>query len=370
MKLTIQQDQLAEGLKAVQGIIPTRPILPSAGCVLFRAAGGRLELTATDMDMSISTSLRAEVSVEGKACVPASKLLGPIRELGPREVKIETDHSNHTTRITAGTLRSNIHGVSAAEFPSGVDPETSMSFSVSQKTLGNMLKKVAFAICTDFTRPSILGALFSISSGVLTIATTDGRRVAEVTAKLSEPSPDGECVVPTKAISEVRRLLDRGDVLIRFGQNRVSFDFTNADGSNPVRLTSKVIEGRFLPYKQVIPGQDKFTHRVAFNREELVSAVARVAMMVGEPPCVKLAFSENSLEISGKTVGVCDSSETLAVKYKGEPIAIGVNPFYLLEGLRSMDDENIFVFLIDSLSIITVKQNAESVYCVMPMRIE
>ena len=203
----------------------------------------------------------------------------------------------------------------------------------------------------------------------MTFVATDGRRLALVDEEvdLSEQS-SGEFIVPAKAVTELTRLLqDKGTVEIKFGENQASFALLNENAFS-VLLITKLIEGNYPNYRQVIPGEAK--ERVSLVREELQQALRRAEIMTSEKAnSVKLAFGKNNLTITANSPEVGEARETIAINYKGKELAIAFNPRYLIDPLGALTEEEVFIELIDELSPGVLKINGPFLYVVMPMRL-
>jgi len=367
MKISITKEQLMNGLQAVQNVVATRTTLPVLSNVLLRAEGDRIELTATDLDITVSTSVPAVVKKGGATTLPAKKFFGIIRELGPQDIDLDTDDKNHTT-IQSGSSYYKIHGLSADEFPVEQATAETRKINLPQDKFKGLLRKTSFAISTDETRFVLNGILLSLKEHNVTMVATDGRRLALAYEEVDVPaSSQGECIVPTKAINELNRLLQaKGDIEVKIGPNKVSFALTG-EGVNPVSIISKLIEGNYPNYKQVIPGETK--ERIAFNRDELHSALRRAELMTSEKShSVKLTFKKNSVEITANTPDIGEAREAIAVSYKGPDMAIAFNPSYLMDPLKALTEDEIYLDLIDDLSPGIVKTNGPFLYVIMPMR--
>ena len=203
----------------------------------------------------------------------------------------------------------------------------------------------------------------------IAMVATDGRRLALVDEEvdISEKS-SGEFIVPAKAVTELNRLLtEKGDVEIKFGENQASFALKDEKGA-AVLVISKLIEGNYPNYRQVIPGEAK--ERVPLNREEFVQALRRAEIMTSEKAnSVKLAFGKNTLAITANSPEVGEARETMAVNYKGKEMAIAFNPRYLIDALNALTEDEVFFELIDELSPGVLKINGPFLYVVMPMRL-
>jgi DNA polymerase-3 subunit beta len=367
MNLTITKDQIIAGLQSVQNVVSTRTTLPILSNVLLRADGSHLEITATDLDVTVACKVEAKVTKAGATTLPVKKLFGIVRELNG-EIEIETDEKNIAS-IRSGSSYFKIHGLAADEFPPLPKFKDDKKVNVSQETIRAMLKKTAFAVSTDESRYVLNGIFISLKEGKMTFVATDGRRLALVDEEvdLSEKSA-GEFIVPAKAVNELTRLLqDKGAVEIKFGENQASFALQN-ENSFSVLLITKLIEGNYPNYRQVIPGEAK--ERISLVREELQQALRRAEIMTSEKAnSVKLAFGKNNLTITANSPEVGEARETLAINYKGKEFAIAFNPRYLIDPLAALTEDEVFMELIDELSPGVVKINGPFLYVVMPMRL-
>jgi DNA polymerase III subunit beta len=368
MNLTIAKDQIIAGLQAVQNVVSTRTTLPILSNVLLRAADGKVEFTATDLDVTVACSVEAKVTKAGATTVPVKKLFGIVRELNGGEIEIETDEKN-VTSIRSGSSYFKIHGLAAEEFPPLPKFKDDKKVGLQQETVRAMLKKTSFAVSTDESRYVLNGIFVSLKDGKMTLVATDGRRLALVDeeVEISEKST-GEFIVPAKAINELNRLLqDKGEVELKFGENQASFALKDDKGFS-VLLITKLIEGNYPNYRQVIPGEAK--ERIPINREELLQALRRAEIMTSEKAnSVKMAFGKNQLAITANSPEVGEARETLAVNYKGKEMAIAFNPRYLIDPLAALSEDEVFIELIDELSPGVLKINGPFLYVVMPMRL-
>src|SRR5579862_9893969 len=368
MNLTIAKEQIINGLQAVQNVVSTRTTLPILSNVLMRAEGERLEFTATDLDVTVACSVEAKVKKPGATTVPVKKLFGIVRELNGNEIDIETDEKNITS-IRSGPSFYKIHGLNADEFPPLPKFKDDKKVSLQQETVKAMMRKTAFAVSTDESRYVLNGIYFSLKDNKMTMVATDGRRLAlaDEEAEISEKS-SGEFIVPAKAVVELNRLLqDKGDVEIKFGENQASFALKDDKGFS-VLLITKLIEGNYPNYKQVIPAETK--ERIALVREEFLQALRRAEIMTSEKAnSVKMTFGKNSLAITANSPEVGEARESLAVNYKGKEMAIAFNPRYLIDALGALSEDEVFFELIDELSPGVLKINGPFLYVVMPMRL-
>jgi DNA polymerase III subunit beta len=368
MNLTISKEQIINGLQAVQNVVSNRTTLPILSNVLLRAEGDKLELTATDLDVTIACSVEAKVKKPGASTVPVKKLFGIVRELGNSEIDLEVDDKN-VCSIRSGASFYKINGLSADEFPPMPKFKEDKKVDIKQETVKSMMKKTSFAISTDESRYVLNGIFISLKDHKMTMVATDGRRLAMVDEEVdvSEKS-QGEFIAPAKAVNELNRLLqEKGDVEIRYTENQASFTLKD-EKNGSVLIVTKLIEGNYPNYRQVIPNEVK--ERVSLAREEFLHALRRAEIMTSDKSnSVKLTFGKNNLAITANSPEVGEARESIAINYKGKEMAIAFNPKYMIDPLNALANDEVFIELIDELSPGVLKINGPFLYVVMPMRL-
>ncbi|MDE3099168.1 MAG: DNA polymerase III subunit beta [Verrucomicrobiota bacterium] len=368
MNLSISKEQILGGLQAVQNIVSGRTTLPILSNVLLKAEKGRVELTATDLDVTIACSVEAEVKKAGATTMPVKKLFGIVRELNGNDIDIETDDKNISS-VRCGPSFYKINGLAAEEFPPLPAFKDDKKVTLQQENVKAMLGKTVFAVSTDESRYVLNGIFVSLKDNKMTMVATDGRRLALVDEEvdIAEKS-SGEFIIPAKAVTELNRLLqDKGEIEIKFGENQASFSLKDEKDFS-ILLITKLIEGNYPNYRQVIPAETK--ERIPLGREEFLQALRRAEIMTSEKAnSVKLAFGKNSLAITANSPEVGEARENLAVNYKGKELAIAFNPRYLIDPLAALTEDEVFFELIDELSPGVLKINGPFLYVVMPMRL-
>ncbi len=367
MKFTIAKDQLMAGLQAVQNVVSTRTTLPILSNVLVQAIGDKLQLTATDLDVTVSSAVEADVKEEGATTIPVKRFFSIVRELQASEVEISTDGKN-VTSLQAGSSFYKINGISAEEFPPMPKFGETSTVTLPQEKIRAMLKKTSIAISMDESRYVLNGVFMSFQADKLTMVATDGRRLAMSEEELTtESAAIGDIIVPTKAVSELNRLLQNtGEVELKFTENQVSFLIKGED-DHSILLMSKLVEGNYPNYKQVIPTETK--ERVPLGREELLQALRRAEIMTNDKSnSVKLTFAKNNLAITANTPEVGEGRESIAINYKGPDISIAFNPGYMMDPLKVLDVDEVFIELNDELSPGLMRINGPFLYVLMPMR--
>ena len=366
MKLTIGQEELNAGLQSVQNVVSTRTTLPILSNVLLKAEGNSLSLTATDLDVTISNAVEAKVDLPGSFTLPVKKLVSIAREMGGSQIELEVKGSQCT--IQCGSSFYKVNGLAAEEFPPMPDFSGQTKLKMDQAKVKSMLRRTSYAVSTDENRYVLNGLYLSFKENKLTIVATDGRRLALAEEDLELPEgSQTDAIVPTKAIQELGRLLaDEGEVELQLTENQVSFTLKNESG-NETLIVSKLVEGAYPNYKQVIPAESK--ERVTMDKEELQHALRRAEIMTSDKSnSVKMTFSENNLTITSNSPEVGESRETMAINYKGEEVSIAFNPQFFIDPLKVLDEDEVHFEFTDQLSPGVVKTNHPFLYVIMPMR--
>lgn len=363
MKFTISKEEFLGAIQQVQHVVGARTTLAILSNVLLRAKDNVLELTTTDLDVGVSCTVPAEVTEDGATTLPARRLATIIRELPTENVDVVVDSKN-TASIRSGPSFFKVLGLSSEEFPALPQFDDAKEFKIDQSILKDCLRKTSYAISTDETRYVLNGILFSFKNSNLTMVATDGRRLAMVEQELEFPqSHETDIIVPTKAVNELARLLrDQGEAIIRVSNSQVGFDLGDA------LLVSKLIDGNYPNYRQVIPGEAK--ERIPLEREPLLRALSRVSLLASDKSnSVKFIFTPGNLEIVASSPDIGEARETLAINYKGTEITIAFNPEFTMAPLRNLSADEVYLHLIDEISPGVVRSGTGFLYVIMPMRV-
>ena len=231
-----------------------------------------------------------------------------------------------------------------------------------------MLRTTGYAASTDETRYVLNGVMLGFKNDKLICVATDGRRLAMVEQEVEFPKEsEGDLVIPSKTVDELCKTLgDEGPLSIQATENQISFEFASANGGKML-VVSKLIEGTYPNYKQVIPAQCE--ERITIEKESLFNAVKRVALMTNDKGnSIKLSLKNNGVEISANTPEVGEAQETIPVKYTGKDFSIAFNPEFLMDPLRAIASDEVFLEITDDLSPGVIKYDAPFLYVLMPMR--
>lgn len=362
MKIKIAKDSLLNALQKVQAVVNPRSPLPVLSNILFQAREGELWLTATDLDLTIRARAPAAVEAEGATTLPAKRIFSIVREAPGMELDLRTD-DKHITTVQSETAEFRLNGISDEDFPAQPPFSDAAVYTVDRGVLRTMLQRTGYATSQDEGRKILNGVLLSFNDEKLTVVATDGRRLALVEREVEYPQgAEVDFVLPSKAVNEfIHTVAGEGPVKIQVAPNQVSLD------TGEVVIQTKRLEGTFPNYRQVIPNETQT--RVTIERETLMNAVRRVALLTNETSnSVNLTFAKNRLEITSSTQDVGEAREIVAIKYTGKEIKIAFNPDYLIDPLKNLDVNEVFFEITDDLSPNMIKSSDPFLYIIMPLR--
>ncbi len=369
MEFSAKQPDLLGELEILQGVVERKNTVPILGNVLLSADKEGLELTATDLEVSVRSRTAAEVKEEGAVSVSARKLYEIVRLLPDSEIKVRDD-ADHWVTVVCERSRFRIMGLGKDDFPALPAAGKASKVRIPGGLFRKMVEKVIFAVTMDDARFALNGALLLLKPGAMTLVASDGARLSLVSAALEGKagSEEERVLIPRKALSEIGRMASGADEDIYYSrrENHLFFDI----GSR--HLSSRVLEGTFPNFEKVIPsGNDKL---VEFNRAELTTALTRVSVLANERSrAIRLALKGGRAEVSSRNPEMGDASESLSVEYGGSDIEVGFNAKYLLDFLSVADVEKVTFELKDEVTQGLLRPSGEEGKCcryvVMPMRI-
>ncbi len=363
LRITCSKDDLAQGLGVVARAVSTRTSVQILSGILLEARNDELRLAATDMELSLRTSLPAQVASEGAIVLPGRTLVDVARLLPDEEVTIEHRASESVVQITSGSASYTLHTYNPEDFPRLPDVSGVQTFAVNRPALLETIARVARAASKDESRPVLTGVLVQFAGEKLVMAATDSYRLAVKETELSSAAPELEAIVPSRALQELSRIATQGDdVLVGVHDNQVAFV---AAGT---WLTTRRIDGQFPNYRQLLP--ESFEHELTLPRNELLDVVRRASVMIQRATPLQLRFAEGELTVVARTHEIGESRESLPVAFSGEPLEIGFNADFLRDGLESVDGEDVRVKLISPLRPAVLQgELGDFTYLVMPIRL-
>lgn len=364
MKISVPREELTRQLGLVSRAASTRTTVQVLAGLLLRAGGGRLELAATDMEISLRSSLEAKVESEGAVVVPSRLLADLVKLLPADEVSIEHRHGEGVVEIVSGAASYRLHTYNADDFPRLPETGTAGLIPVDADAVLETAGRVSRAASRDESRPVLTGILVRFEGESLVMAATDSYRLAVKETTVSSGGPDLDAIVPARALGELNRIAQGADDLqIGVLENQVIFSI---DG---VLLTTRRIEGQFPNYRQLLP--ETFEHELRLPREELLEVVRRVSVMAQRNAPIRMRFAEGELTVSAQTQDVGEARETMPAPFAAaEPLEIGFNPEFLRDGIESVDGDELRLKLISSLRPAVIQGEGDDFsYLIMPIRL-
>jgi DNA polymerase III subunit beta len=363
MKVTCSRDELVQKLAVASRAVSTRATVLVLGGILLRAEGDELHLAATDMELSVRTSLPAQVDGEGAAVVPGRLLVELSRLLPDDDVQIEHRAEEGVVRVECGSASYRLHTYSVEDFPRLPDAATLGTFPVDKDALLDTVARVSRSASRDESRPVLTGILARFEGGKLVMAATDSYRLSVKETPLEGDAPELEAIIPARALTEATRIAQAADTLeLGVHENQVAFV---ADG---VTLTTRRIEGQFPNYRQLLP--ETFEHTVALPRGEVLEVVRRVAVMSQRNSPLRVRFGDGELTVSAQTQDVGEARESLPAPFTGEPLEIGFNAEFLRDGFESVTGDEVQMKLISPLRPVVLQGDGDDfTYLVMPIRL-
>lgn len=362
MKFKVGKSDLLNGIQIVQNIVSTRATLPILSNILLETQTNGLRMVATDLDIGISCVIPVNTLEEGSITLSAKRFSDIIKELPDAEINI-TAKKNNQVDIECEKCKFKLSGLPKDEFPKFPEFKDKEAISIEQPVLKEMLESTSFAVSHEETRYILNGILLEIKDDTIKLVATDGRRLALRESKLSSSNKkDIKVIIPIKAIQEIsRNLKEEGNLLMMLGQNQVLFDI------DKTLVTSRLIEGEFPNYQQVIPKPSE--NKLILNRENFLSAIRR-ANLLSTPDfqAIKFEVFKNKLVISKSTPDVGESREELDMDYSGKELIVGFNPHYLIDVLKNLKEEEVGLELSDADKPGVMRSNGY-LYLVLPMRI-
>jgi DNA polymerase-3 subunit beta len=367
MKISLSREELVSSLQLVGRAVSTRTTLPSLAGIQLTADAGKLVLRATDMEMSLTREVSdVQVEQDGTLLLPA-RLFGDVaRTLPEGSVTLAHRPAERDVEITAGSARFHLKTLAAEDFPKLPAVEGD-SATLPAGTLAEMIDLVARAASRDEVRPILTGVLFLAQGKTLTMVATDSYRLSVKHSELEEPVPlDVEANVPAKALRELARIVSQE------GSEQVEISLTRNQAifrAGPVTLASRLIEGQFPSWRQLVP--DTFEHEVKLPRVELLEITRRIGQLAQRNAPLRLAFAEGELTVAAETPEIGDASESVPAPYAGEPMEIAFNPQFLVEGIESIDSDEVVLRLSSPLrpGLLQPAGREDYSYLVMPIRL-
>ena len=362
------QDKVLAALQSVAGIVERRHTLPVLANVLIRKIAGEVQLTTSDLEIQIRTQLDlGGDNATFATTVGARKLIDILRTL-PSDQLVSLESAQNKLILKGGKSKFTLQTLPAEDFPQVQEsPSFGPAFSVPQKTLKSLLNQVSFSMAVHDIRYYLNGILFVAEGKKLSLVATDGHRLAFASAEIDVEVPNKqEVILPRKTVLELQRLLSDKDgaIELQFAANQARFRFEGME------FVTKLVEGKFPDYNRVIPKGHR--NNLTLGRQALLQCLQRTAILTSDKfKGVRLNLDPGTLRVASTNAEQEEAVDELDIDYGGDSIEIGFNVTYIIDVLANMDQDMVRIDLADSNSsaLITIPDNDNFKYVVMPMRI-
>src|SRR5512133_9941 len=363
LKAVCSRDELTRALGIVSRGVSTRTTVQILAGILIEADGGKLNLAATDMELSLRTSLEAQVESDGSVVVPGRLLLELARLLPDAEVTLEHKLEEAVVEIRCGSATYRLHAYDAEDGPRLPEAGALERNEIERESFLETVARVSRSASRDESRPVLTGVLMRFEPGKLVMAATDSYRLSVKETDVEGTVPELEAIVPARALGELARIAQEGEMIeLAVHENQVIF------ATGAALLTTRRIDGQFPNYKQLVP--EAFDHELALPREELLDVVRRVSVMAQRNSPLRLRFADGELTVSAQTQDVGEARESLPVPFTGEPLEIGFNAEFLRDGIESAEADGIQLKLISPLRPAVLQGESDDfLYLIMPIRL-
>lgn len=367
MQIRCPKDVLLEKLQLVLKTVTTKSVMPVLAGIRIKTTGsGNVELASTDMELSLRLTVAAQVEGEGASVVPARLLTDVVRSLPAGEVVMDINPDEQMAEVRAGTASFRINCLPAADFPRLPEMPGDDSFELQAAPLTQTIATVARAASRDETRPVLMGVLVSFNRENIRMVATDSYRLSIMETKVeSTIAEKKEAIVPRASLEELARLCQATSaekVTVGISEGQIVFS------SDSVILSSRLIEGQFPNYQQLLP--EEFKYEIAIDREELLEVISRIGLMAQKNAPLRMSFASGELTVSAQTPQVGEARETMPVAFQGEETEVGFNPEFLKDGIDSIGEEQVVFRIISPLRPGLIKGADDNfLYLVMPVRL-
>lgn len=373
MKFKVHRDHLSYGLSRVVHTAAGKVTTPVLGSVLIEAdkAAGTISLTTTNLDLHVQCKVKGQVAESGAVLLPVKRLANIVSELPNSDVTC-TANARNEVKIESGGSTFKIMGLPKDEFVGSPSRPKGSVQTLDQTVLAQLLAYVAFAQSSDETRYILHGVSFEVSSNKIMLVATDGRRLSMAWAK-GEDTAKAKMILPSKSVAELMRLLGPGkSAKFSMDEKRAEFVIEAEDDEHgligDICLSSKVIEGNFPDYAKVVPTDT--VQRIKLSRAEFLQCVVRAGLVGTEKNnAVRLKLSSGLLEILAQSPEIGEAHERMSIAYEGPEIQVGFSPTYLIDPLRALANDEIFLEVKDDISAGVIKTLDGFMCIVMPVRL-
>lgn len=366
MKLVFSKSELVSAINIVSRAVPSKSTMTILECVLIDASDGNITITGNDMRFAIKTSIKGNIVESGKIAVNAKLFFDIIRSF-PDGNEVIIDESDYNVSINSGNANFNIMGVDWENYPIVPDIKRDYYVCLSQYTLKEMINQTIFSISIDETvSPQMSGELFEVIDDRLRVVSLDGHRISMRNVVLRDNYGNVKLIIPGKTMLDISRIIPEDmedDVYVYYDKNHVLFEY------GETTVLSRLIEGEYYNVDRMI-SHDCET-KIVVNRKELLGAIERSVLLVKESDKKPLIFeiSDGRMEVSMKS-NIGSMREEINIYKSGKDLIIGLNPRFLIDVFRTISDEEIAIYLINSKAPIVIKDDdGKYLYLILPVNI-
>jgi DNA polymerase-3 subunit beta len=374
MKFSTSKNKIFSAVQNVLNVVPTRTTLPVLSNILVEVVDSKLKLAATDLDISMITTIPISATKKGSITIPARTFAEILRELPESEIEIDVTENRMELKVENGNYR--LSGIPTDEFPKLPTANLAKQIKIPGEEFAKMIQRTTFAVSTDETRPALNGVLWQTSGKSMQMVATDGHRLAKTSQKNNKlKGLHDDIIIPPKVLNLLVKLLadstkgeEEKEIGVIFGENNIIF---NLDDSI---IASRLIEGPYPNFEQVIPkDNDK---RLIVNKDILTSTIRRVSILANTlTHQIKFSFKKDTIELSSANFDLGgEAKETITCDYPGEPMDVGYNASYVLDILKQIDGDEVIFDLGTPVSAAMIyssekKEGEECLYLLMPLRL-
>lgn len=363
MKLICSKANLVKSVSIVMKAVPSKTTMPILECILINASAGEIKFTSNDMELGIETRVEGEIVEKGIIALDAKIFSEIVRKLPDNDITISTDENLNTT-ITCEKAKFTIPGRSGEDFSYLPYIERNTPVTISQFSLKELIRQTIFSIASNENNKLMTGELFEIKENILKIVSLDGHRIAIRKIELKDSYEDKKVVVPGKTLGEISKIL-AGEmdsmVDIFFTDNHIVFEF------DQTVVVSRLIEGEYFKTDQMISSD--YETKVKVNKKELLDCIDRATLFVkeGDKRPIIIHIEDGSLELKiDSQLG--SMKEDIDIEKEGKDILIGFNPKFLIDALKVIDDEEVFLYLVNPKAPCFIRDEKESyIYLILPV---
>ena len=363
MKIICSKSSLLKSVSIALKAVPSKTTMPILECILMDATTNQIKFTTNDMELGIETIVEGTIEEKGRVALDAKIFYEIIRRLPDNDITIKTDEK-YTATITCEKAKFNIPGKSGEDFAYLPMIEKDEPLTISQYTLKEMIRQTIFSIAVNENNKLMTGELFEIKDNCLKVVSLDGHRIAIRKMPLKREYSDRKVVVPGKTLSEVSKILSGdvdSEVHIYFTNNHVVFEFDNTV------VVSRLIEGEYFRVNQML--SNDYETKVKINKKELLNCIDRATLLVkeGDKKPIIINIQDEMMELKIKSqLGTMD--EEIYIEKEGKDLMIGFNPKFLIDALRVIDEEEVYIYYLNAKAPCFIKDAQESyIYLILPV---